>query len=56
MRVSATGIASRGLCADADGGKFDISGGFFDVTCSGGASNTILEMLDETALTTEIDQ
>ena len=56
VRVSATGIASRGLCADADGGKFDISGGFFDVTCSGGASNTILEMLDETALTTEIDK
>ena len=56
MRVSATGIASRGLCADADGGTFDISGGFFDVTCSGGASNTILEMLDETALTTDIDK
>ncbi len=56
VRVSATGIASRGLCADADGGTFDISGGFFDVTCSGGASNTILEMLDETALTTDIDK
>ena len=56
VRVSASGIASRGLCADADGGTFDISGGFFDVTCSGGASNTILEMLDETALTTEIDK
>ncbi len=56
VRVSATGIASRGLCADADGGTFDISGGFFDVTCAGGASNTILEMLDETALTTDIDK
>ena len=56
VRVSATGIASRGLCADANGGTFDISGGFFDVTCAGGASNTILEMLDETALTTDIDK
>lgn len=56
VRISATGIASRGLCADADGGTFDISGGFFDVTCAGGASNTILEMLDETALTTDIDK
>ncbi len=56
VRVSATGIASRGLCADADGGTFDISGGFFDVTCAGGASDTILEMLDEEALTTDIDK
>ncbi len=56
VRISATGTASRGLCADADGGTFDISGGFFDVTCAGGASNTILEMLDETALTTDIDK
>ena len=56
VRVSATGVSSRGLCADADGGTFDISGGFFDVTCSGAASDTVLEFLDETALTTEIDK
>ena len=56
VRVSATGIASRGLCADGDGGTFAISGGFFDITCSGAASDTVLELLDETALTTEIDK
>jgi len=56
VRVSATGVSSRGLCADGDGGTFDISGGFFDVTCSGDASNTILELLDEDALTTDIDK
>ncbi len=56
VRVSATGIASRGLCADGDGGTFEISGGFFDITCSGAASDTVLELLDETALTTEIDK
>ena len=56
VRVSATGTSSRGLCADADGGTFDISGGFFDVTCSGAASDTVLEFLDEDALTTEIDK
>ena len=56
VRVSATGVASRGLCADGDSGTFDISGGFFDITCDGGASDTILEMLDESALTTDIDR
>ena len=56
VRVSATGTASRGLCADGDGGTFDITGGFFDVTCSGDASDTILELLDEDALTTDIDK
>ena len=56
VRVSATGVASRGLCADGDGGAFDISGGFFDVACSGDASDTILELLDENALTTDIDK
>lgn len=56
VRVSATGVASRGLCADGDGGTFAISGGFFDITCSGAASDTVLGLLDETALTTEIDK
>ncbi len=56
VRVDATGVSSRGLCADADGGRFDISGGFLDITCSGAASDTVLEFLDETALTTEIDK
>ena len=56
VRVDATGVASRGLCADGDGGTFDISGGFFDITCSGEASDTILELLDEDALTTDIDK
>ena len=56
VRVSATGVASRGLCADGDGGTFAISGGLFDITCSGAASDTVLELLDETALTTEIDK
>ena len=56
VRVAASGTASRGLCADADGGTFDISGGFFDITCNGDASDTILEMLDESALTTDIDK
>ena len=56
VRVSAAGIASRGLCADGDGGVFAISGGLFDITCSGAASDTVLEFLDETALTTEIDK
>lgn len=56
VRVDATGVSSRGLCADADGGRFDISGGFLDITCSGAASDTLLEFLDETALTTEIDK
>ncbi len=56
VRVSATGVSSRGLCADGDGGTFNISGGFFDITCDGDASDTVLEMLDESALTTEIDK
>jgi len=56
VRVDASGISSRGLCADADGGTFDITGGFFDITCSGAASDTVLEFLDETTLTTEIDR
>ena len=56
VRVNATGVSSRGLCADGDSGTFDISGGFFDVTCSGEASDTILELLDEEALTTDIDK
>ncbi len=56
VRVSATGVASRGLCADGDGGTFSISGGFFDITCDGDASDTVLEILVETALTTEIDK
>ena len=56
VRVNATGVASRGLCADGDGGMFDISGGYFDITCSGNASNTILELLDENALTTDLDK
>ena len=56
VRISATGVASRGLCADGDSGAFDISGGFFDITCDGGASAAILEMLDESALTTDIDR
>lgn len=56
VRVNATGVSARGLCADADGGTFKISGGFFDITCSGAASDTVLEFLDETALTTEIDK
>ena len=56
VRVNASGISARGLCADGDGGTFDISGGLFDVTCSGAASDTVLEFLDETALTTEIDK
>jgi hypothetical protein len=56
VRVSASGIASRGLCADGDGGTFAISGGIFDVMCSGTASATILELLDGTALTTDIDK
>jgi len=56
VRVDASGISSRGLCADADGGTFDITGGFFDITCSGAASDTVLELLDETTLTTEIDR
>ncbi len=56
VRISATGVASRGICADGDAGAFNISGGFFDITCDGNASDTVLEMLDETALTTEIDK
>jgi len=56
VRVDASGISSRGLCADGDGGTFAISGGFFDITCSGAPSNTILEFLDEDALTTDIDK
>jgi len=56
VRVDASGISSRGLCADGDGGTFAISGGFFDITCSGEPSNTILELLDEDALTTDIDK
>ena len=56
VRISATGVASRGLCADADGGTFAITGGFFDITCDGAASDTVLEFLDETALTTQIDK
>ena len=56
IRVNATGIASRGVCADGDGGEFDIAGGFFDITCAGAPSNQILELLDETALTTDIDR
>ena len=56
VRVNASGISARGLCADGDGGTFAISGGLFDVTCSGAASDTVLELLDETALTTEIDK
>lgn len=56
VRVNASGISARGLCADGDGGTFDITGGLFDVTCSGAASDTVLELLDETALTTEIDK
>ena len=56
VRVNATGVSSRGLCADADGGTFDITGGSFDITCSGAAGDTVLEFLDETALTTELDK
>jgi len=56
VRVAASGVASRGLCADGDGGVFAITGGFFDIACSGDASETVLEMLDETALTTAIDK
>ena len=56
VRVNASGISARGLCADGDGGTFDITGGFFDITCSGVASDTVLEFLDEEALTTEIDK
>lgn len=56
VRVNASGVSARGLCADGDGGTFAISGGLFDITCSGAASDTVLEFLDETALTTEIDK
>ena len=56
VRVNASGVASRGLCADGDGGSFAISGGFFDITCSGASSDTVLCLLDESALTTEIDK
>lgn len=56
VRVEASGVASRGLCADGDDGAFDIAGGFFDITCSGASSDTVLCLLDETALTTEIDK
>ncbi|MBQ9430874.1 MAG: carbohydrate-binding domain-containing protein [Kiritimatiellae bacterium] len=56
VRVSATGTASRGLCSDGASGTFAISGGQFDITCDGDSSATILGMLDETALTTELDK
>ena len=56
VRVNASGVASRGLCADGDEGVFDISGGFFDVVCSGASSDTVLCLLDEDALTTALDR
>lgn len=56
VRVNATGVAARGLCADGPSGTFEISGGLFDVTCNGASSDTILGILDETALTTAIDK
>ena len=56
VRVNASGVASRGLCADGDEDSFVITGGFFDITCSGASSDAVLCLLDETALTTEIDK
>ena len=56
VRVNASGIASRGLCADGDEDSFVITGGFFDITCSGASSDAVLCLLDETALATEIDK
>lgn len=48
VRIVASGVASRGLCADT---TLAVTGGFFDICAYGTASNLIIELEDESDLT-----
>ena len=54
VRIVASGVASRGLCADGD---LRISGGYFDISAYGSASETVVELYDTADLTvTDLDR
>lgn len=53
VRVSASGVAGRGIGGDEG---MTISGGLFDMEVSGDCTDQLIEMLDETTLTTALDR